>query len=396
MIHSNKSKILRRIIAAMLAFILVFALASCKDSKTPANNADPITPSAKKVAILVAPESQYPEDYKAAAELAAEYPEKVVIKEYADSRVLKVGNPEIMTISEELAADPEIGAIIYARATQFTSNAINAAKAKNPEIVTLCVEPEESVEKISSLANLVFCVDWTKAANDIVTTAKKQGAKSFVVFSINRHITDNPLLSGANAAIKAACEAEGLAYVYENSLDPIYSSGIKGARQYIKEAVARLINNKTVEDTNVALFSTDSSVQPALIEAANSRGMIYVCPSFPTAYNGLGEVYEAAMPEKISDVAAYIEGIKTAAVADAEGKGKLSSYQFPLASTLLKSALHCAFDILNGTITAENMAEKAASRATAAADNKDFTVAAYSETLTNVFAAYCPGFEIIK
>lgn len=396
MIHSTKSTVIRRIIAAMLAFVLVFGLAACKDGKTPAKNADPVTPSEKKVAILVAPEAQYPEDYKAAAELAAEYPDKVVIKEYADSRVLKVGNPEILTISEELAADPEIGAIIYARATQFTTNAISAAKAKNPQIVTLCVEPEESVEKISSLANLVLCVDWTKAANDIVATAKKQGAKSFVVFSINRHITDNPLLSGANAAIKAACEAEGLAYVYENSLDPIYSTGIKGARQYIKEAVARLINNKTVEDNNVALFSTDSSVQPALIEAANSRGMIYVCPSFPTAYNGLGEVYEAAKPEKISDVAAYIEGIKTAAAADAEGKAKLSTYKFPLASTLLRSALYCAFDILNGTITAENMAEKAVSRAAAVADNKDFTVAAYNETLANVFAAYCPGFEIIK
>ena len=124
--------------------------------------------------------------------------------------------------------------------------------------------------------------------------------------------------------------------------------------------------------------------------------MIYVCPSFPTAYNGLGEVYEAAMPEKTADVAAYIESIRTAAAADTEGKGKFSTYKFPLATALLKSALHCAFDILNGTITAENMAEKAASRATVAADNKDFTIGAYSETLKNVFAAYCPGFEIIK
>lgn len=397
MVNSNKSSILRRFIAAMLAFVLVFGLAACGD-KNPANNgdADPVTASEKKVAILVAPEAQYPEDYKAAAELAAEYPDKVVIREYADSRVLKVGNPEIMTISEELAADPEIGAIIYARATQFTTNAISAAKAKNPEIVTLCVEPEDSVEKISELANLVFCVDWTKAANDIVATAKKQGAKYFVVFSINRHITDNPLISGANAAFKAACDAEGLSYVYENSLDPIYSSGIKGACQYIKEAVARLYNNGNIEGEDVAVFSTISAVQTALIEVANSKGLIYACPSFPTAYNGLGEVYEAAMPEKTADVAAYIESVKTAVAADAEGKGRFASYKFPLAAVLLKSALHCAFDILNGTITAENMAEKAAARANAAADSKDFTVAPYSETLKNVFAAYCPGFEIVK
>lgn len=393
MIHSNKSKTLRRIVAAMLAFILVFALASCKNTKNPSKDEIPVTPSEKKVAILVAPEAQYPEDYKAAKALEAEYPEKVVVKEYADSRVLKAGNPEIMTISEELAGNAEIGAIIYARATQFTTNAINAAKTKNPAIVTLCIEPEESVEKISSLANLVFCIDWAKAANDIVATAKKQGATSFVVFSINRHISDNPLISGANGAIKAACEAEGIKYIYENSVDPIYSSGIRGSRQYIKEAVARLINNKAVEDNNVALFSTDSSVQQTLVEVANEKGMIYVCPSFPTAYNGISEVYAA---ENATDFASFVEAVKAAASADAEGKGKLSIYNFPMATALLKSALYCAFDILNGTTTAENMAENAASRAAAAADNKNFTIGAYSEKLTNVYAAYCPAFEKVK
>ncbi len=396
MVHSNKSILIKRIVAALLAFVLVFALASCKDNKKPSESSTPITPSEKKVAILVAPESQYPEDYRAAAELAAEYPEKIVIKEYSDSRILKAGNPEIMTISEELAADPEIGAIVFARATQFTTNAISAAKAKNPEIVTVCVEPEESVEKISSLANLVFCVDWVKAANDIVATAKAQGAKSFVVFSINRHITDNPLLSGANAAFKAACEAEGISYIYENSLDPIYSTGIEGSRKFIKEAVARLYNNGDIDGTDAALFSTDSAAQKALVEVANSKGLIYICPSFPTAYNGLGEVYEASAPEKASDVAAYIESIKAAVSADGEGKGKFASYKFPLASTLLRSALYCSFDILNGTMTAENQAELASSRATDAADSKNFTVTAYSENLKNVFAAYCTGFEVIK
>ncbi len=381
----------------MLALVLVFGLAACKDNVDKPSNTDisDVVASEKKIAILVAPEAQYPEDYKAAAEFAKEYPDKVVIKEYADSRILKAGNPEIMTISQELASDSEIGAIIYARATQFTSNAINAAKTINPEIVTVCVEPEESVEKIAATANLVYCVDWEKAAKDIVATAKNQGAKYFVVFSINRHINENPLLMNANGAIKLACEEAGITYVYENSVDPIYSSGINGSRQFIKEAVARLYNNKNIEGTDVALFSTDSSVQPTLIEVANSKGLIYTCPSFPTAYNGLGESYEIAMPESIADLDKYIESAKAAANADAEGKARLAIYKFPLAATLLKSALHCAFDILNGTLTAENMATYAAGRAVNAADNKGFAVAPYG-ALSNVFAAYCEGFEIIK
>lgn len=387
-----KKSMFSKLMALLLIFVLVFSFAACKDNSSGKN--DVVEPE-KKVAILVAPEAQYPEDYKAAQELAAEYPEKVIVKEYSDSRILRAGDPEIMQYSKELASDPEIGAIIYARATQFTTNAIRSAEAANPDIVTICIEPEESIETIASLANLVFCADWLKTAADVVAAAKAQGAEHFVVFSINRHITNNPMYSAANAAFKAECEAQGLNYVYDNSVDPIYSSGINGAKLYIRESVARLYNNEKISGNNVALFSTDSSVQSTLIEVANERGLIYVCPSFPTAYNGLGESYEISKPEKVNDIKAYIEAAKTAIAADTKGQAKFSIYSFPLASTLLKGALHCAFDILNGTATAENLAENAQARVTAAADNKNFTVAPYGE-LANAFMAYCPGFEVVR
>lgn len=385
-----KKTIIKKITAILLMLILVLSFAACKDNASGKN--DKIVVPEKKVAILVAPEAQYPEDYKAAQELAAEYPEKVIVKEYSDSRILRAGDPEIMQFSKELASDPDIGAIVYARATQFTTNAIRSAEAVNPEIVTICIEPEESIETISSIANLVFCADWAKVAADVVATAKAQGAEHFVVFSHNRHLTNNPMYSSANAAFKAECEAQGIKYIYDNSVDPIYSSGIKGAQLYIRESIARLYSNEKISGNNVALFSTDSSVQSTLIEVANDRGLIYVCPSFPTAYNGLGEAYEIAKPEKVRDVKTYIENIKAAAT---EGKAKLSMYKFPLATALLNGAVHCAFDILNGTTTAENLAEKAQARVTAAADSKDFTIASYGE-LGNAFMAYCPGFEVIK
>lgn len=388
-----KKSLFRKITAILLILVLVFSFAACKDNTT--DEKEDIVEPEKKVAILVAPEAQYPEDYRAAQELAAEHPEKVIVKEYADSRILRAGDPEIMQFSKELASDPEIGAIIYARATQFTTNAIRSAQAANPDIVTICIEPEESIETVSSLANLVFCADWAKTAADAVAAAKAQGAEHFVVFSINRHITNNPMYSALNTAFKTECEAQGINYVYDNAVDPIYSSGIKGAKLYIKESMARLYSNEKISGANVALFSTDSSVQSTLIEVANERGLIYVCPSFPTAYNGIGEVYEIAKPEKTSDIKAYIEAAKAAAAADTAGKARLSMYSFPLASTLLKGALYSAFEILNGTATAENLAVKAQERVTAAADNKDFTVAPYG-ALANTFMAYCPGFEVIK
>ena len=58
----------KKIIAAFLAAVLVLSLAACgKKEKEPT---EPIEAPTKKVAVLVAPEAQYPEDYKAAAELA--------------------------------------------------------------------------------------------------------------------------------------------------------------------------------------------------------------------------------------------------------------------------------------------------------------------------------------
>ncbi len=390
---SKKFNVLKRIAAAMLATVLLFSLASCKNiGKT---EDDEVKIPAKKVAILVAPEAQYPEDYRAAQELAAEYPNSVVIKEYDDSRILKAGDPGIITHSVELANNPEIGAIIYARATQYTRNAIYKAKEINPDIITVCVEPEEDIKEIAELSNLVYCVDWAKAAEDVVAQAKAQGAKYFVTFSFSRHISGNSLIRSEIDAFKKACEAQGITYIYENSEDTNKSTQIPGAQKYIKEAVARLYLNNTVEGSDVALFSTDSSVQSTLIEQANSRGLIYVCPSFPTAYNGLGEVYDIETPEKISDIDKYIKNAKDAVEADTEGTGRLCIYKHPLATALLKAALYSAFDMMNETMTAENMAEKAIARANLAADSKDFTVSAYDNS-ANVYMAYQPGFEIIR
>lgn len=396
---TKKNGIFKRIAAAMLVFVLLFSLVSCKDNKPedPAvkYNADEIVPPSKKVAILVAPEAQFPEDYKAAKELENEYPNNIIIKEYKDSRILEGGDPGIITFSKELANDPDIGAIVYARATQYTRNAIYKAKEINPEIVTVCIEPEEDIEEISELADLVYCVDWTKAAEDIVAQAKAQGAKYFVAFSISRHISANPLIRGEIDAIKNACEAQGITYIYNSSVDTNNTGGISAAQKYIDEAVARLYLNKTVEGKDVALFSTDSAVQSTLINQANEKGLIYVCPSFPTAYNGIGEVYEIAKPEKITDVAAYIESAKAAVEADSSGTARLSSYKTPLASILLRAAVHSSFDLLGGTMTTENMADKATVRALVAANSDDFSITAYG-TKNNTFMAYQPGFETLR
>lgn len=384
-------KSLRGILAALMAAVMLFSMAGCKNNKA---KGDEIVIPQKKVAILVAPEAQFPEDYRAAKELAEEYPDTIIIKEYDDSRILKGGDPGIITFSKELAANPEIGAIVYARATQYTRNAIYKAKEINPDIVTVCIEPEDNIEELSDLSSLVLCVDWAKAAEDIVTQAKAQGAKYFLSFFVSRTMTSNKLVRDAVNALKTACEAQGIKFISDSSADT-NSVQIAGAQKYIGEAIARHFMNNDMEGKDIALFSTDSAVQSTLFEQANKNGLIYICPSFPTAYNGIGESLEIAAPEKVADVETYIKNAKDAVKADTSGTAKLSMYKTPLAAILLRAAIHSAFDILNGTTTAENMAEKVTSRLNVAANNDSFSVAVYDK-MSNVFKAYQPGFETLR
>lgn len=375
---------LKKILAVLLAVTFILSLAAC-GKKEPT---EPIDLPDKKVAVLVAPKEQYPEDYLAAQELAAAYPDNVIIKEYSDSRILKAGNPPIMQLSQELAKDSSVGAIVYARATQYTSLAISSAKNINPDLLTLCIEPEDLLDSVSSFADLVLCADWENAASDIISTAKKNGAKYFVMFSFNRH-TENPLYAAEKSYFENICKENEITFIYDNSLDPTFSGGMEQSKLYARESVARLIQNKTVEGTDVVLFSTDSSVQSTLVTIARERGFMYICPSFPTAYNGVSESVDIALPEKISDTASYIKALSEALPDDG---GRLFAYSYPLASTLLGGAVITAFDMLTGKTTAENLAERVSLRLGDLDENSTLTVKA-DEDYPNVFACYSCGFE---
>lgn len=380
----------KKICAVLLVAVLAFSFAACGSKK----DKEYVSAPDKKVAILVAPKSVYPEEYLAAAKLAKQYPDTIILKEFSDSRELYEGVPDEISISVELAADENIGAIIYPRATYNTITAIEEAKAKNNNLHFICTEPECSIDHLSPLVDAIITVDWEKAANEIVEKAKAQGAKYFLMFSINRHIGENSLFALEREYFEIACKEKGLKFVYDNAADTHDAGGIERAKLYVKESVARQILNNKVEKTGVALFSTDSSVQTALIETANKKGLIYVSPAVPSAYSGIGELYAS---DDTLEYSAYVEALKAAISEDAEQNARLSVYTYPLATQMTNGALYLAFDILEGKTTSENLAERITMRFKDNATNDKLTVTINKdETLSNVFQVYCPGFENIK
>ncbi|GEM_PF-983947 len=382
----------KKITAIILVLTLALALAFASCGK---NSKEFVNAPEKKVAILVAPKSEYPEEYLAAYSLANKYPDTIVIKEFSDSRVLYEGTPDEIAFSVELAGDSNIGAIIYPRATSNTIAAIEEARAKNNNLHFICTEPECSIDKLSPLVDTIITVDWEKAAKDIVGKAKEQGAEYFLMFSINRHIGENSLFALEREYFEAACKDNGIAFVYDNAVDTLDAGGIDKAQLYIRESVARQIVNNKVAKTGVALFSTDSAVQTTLIEIANKKNMIYVSPSVPSAYSGLGEYYNTV--DSSQSIDKYVEALRETVNADAQQNAKLSIYSYPLAAQMTTGAVYVAFDILNGQTTSENLAERITMIFKDNTTDKNLTITAHEdESLKNIFRVYCPAFENIK
>jgi hypothetical protein len=385
----------KKIISVLLIGILVFSFAACgKKGEKKEKFSEELTVPEKKTAILVAPEAQYPEYYNAAKSIAEAYPDNIVVREYPDTRGVVTGTG-IIDISAEIAADPEFGAIIYAGATLYTTEAIKKAKSVNDSIITLAIEPEQSMGTVAENSDLVFCADWEKYAKEIIDTAKKMGAEYFVLYSYDRHVANNPLYAQVKRYISVGCEENDIKYIFQTVKDPV-SVGVNAAQYDLKSSLVALFDNRKLESNNAVLFSTDPAVQPTLVELAEKYGMMYISPSFPTAYNGLCEYFDAKKPESMLDTEAYKNALTEAIFKDSETKATYALYTYTMESTLVRGAVYTVFDMLSDPeLVLPGLIDRATLRLKDTANVKKFTAEKYIGA-DNVIECYAPGFEILE
>ena len=380
---------MKKILSFALALLMLFSLASCGKRKVKIQ-----VPKNKKITILLTSAEQYPEDAAAAQALKERFPDKIVIKQLGDSRVITAGSPEIVTAACEAAADGSIGAIIFDRATQFTGSAISEAKKINPDLLTFAIEPERDYKTIRNDVTAMFVTHWQKYARDIVSAAKQQGAEYFVFFSFPAHVEDG-LYFPAKDNIEKFCKEQDIEFIYSESTDPIYSGGIKAARDSVEDGLKALEKEGKIEGENIALFSTDSSVQFELVKLTDKKGLIYIAPSFPTPYNGICDYFNIEMPEDYTDMEAYTALLKDAVK---DSKGRFCAFTYPQAGVMLTAAVYTAFDtVISPSLTDDYFTymDKVVERVLDAAQNKNFE----ANTIENIFnTVYCyiPSIEIIK
>lgn len=381
---------MKKLTAFLTALLLVFTLVSCGKTEKEGGKTDEKTEIPdKKTVIMVAPKELYPEDYQIAKDLEKQYKGKVEVREYKDSRVLTPGDSDVIKQAEKAASDENTGAVIFARATAFTLEAIKRIKKANPDIVTAAIEPEDNLTQIGDYSDFVLAADWEKYAADIVNCAKEEKCEYFLFLSYQRHTGSNPLYAHLITYFTDNCENQGIKYVYAAIDDPAYNPP-ENAERNIRQVINKLKVDGEIKGDNIAVFSTCFNAQKYLAAVAGSEGYTYICPGFPTAYGGAGDKYEI----KYAPAGEYKNSLASAITADSENKGHFWFYNGSLEEIMLKGALLTVFDYLSaGGSTDEEITQSAINHLTeVAGDSAGFTAEImFSDELC--VECYLPGFE---
>ena len=139
-----------------------------------------------KIGICTGTVSQGEDEYRAAEQIAAKYPGRVLHVTYPDNFMQE----QETTISniESLAADPNVKGIIIGQAVPGSIAAIRKIKRRRKDIVFVLWEPHEDPDQVSKEADLIFGNDNVTRGKTIPRLAKKMGATKLIHYSFPRHM----------------------------------------------------------------------------------------------------------------------------------------------------------------------------------------------------------------
>ena len=225
---------------------------------------------------MIGDPDQAPEVYAAANEIAAAHPESVMLVKYSAN--FHSDPAAVTNVAVNVAANPNVKAILFADGVKGTAAAIKAVREKRDDICIVVCNPHESTLE-SKDADLMLSVDFPALGTAMVEKAKEMGAENFVFYSTRRHLKYGSVIALRKAA-EDACKDEGLAFYPTASID-LYENGrtLETAKTYLGEDAARK-DEKYGKKT--ALFCTEPQVQGALATEAVRHGMVMPATFMPS------------------------------------------------------------------------------------------------------------------
>ena len=195
---------MKRLATLLLALVMVFSLVACGAKEEPAadeSGAD------YKIGIITGTVSQGEEEYQAAQNLKAKYGDMVVTATYPDN--FSTETEQTIATVTNMAADPDVKAIVFVQAVPGAAAAINKVKETRDDILFISGVCAEDPAVIAAASDICLLVDEIQMGKTIIDQAASMGAKTFVHISFERHL-GYATISARQQLFKENCAAQGI------------------------------------------------------------------------------------------------------------------------------------------------------------------------------------------
>ena len=334
---------MKRFVSLLLALVMVLALTACGSASTTTAPAESEGPG-YKIGIITGTVSQGDEEIGAAMKMKEMYPDIVVTATYPDN--FSTETEQTIATVTNMAADPEVKAIVFVQAVPGATAAINKVRETRDDILFITGVCAEDPAVIAAAADICMLVDEITMGTSVIDQAVAQGAKTFVHISFERHL-GYATISARQALFKERCAELGVEYVEATAPDPTGDAGVTGAQAWITENIKPYVE-KYGKDT--AFFSTNCSLQVPLIQQIAELGAIYPVQCCPSPYHAYPSAFNIDTAGHEGDIDYLNEQIK-AKVAEYGNTGRMSTWPISVNMTMIEAGFNYANKWINGEIT---------------------------------------------
>ena len=332
---------MKRIVTLLLVLAMVLSLAACGTSTSTAKTDDTAD---FKIGIITGTASQGEEEIATANKMKEKYGDMIVTATYPDN--FSSETEQVIATATNMAADPAIKAIVWCQAVDGTVAAINKVKETRDDILFIGGIATEAPAIVAQTLDVAMMNDEITLGFDIIDQAAKQGAKTFVHISFERHLGITTIAQ-RQANFKTRCAELGLEYVEATAPDPTGDAGVPGAQAWITNNIKVLVDQYG-KDT--AFFSTNCAMQVPLIQQVAELGAIYPLQCCPSPYHAYPSAFNIDMAGHEGDVDYLLEQIG-AKVNEYGNSGRMSTWTVPLAMMIIEAGVEYAIKYCKGEIT---------------------------------------------
>ena len=332
---------MKRIVSLLLVLVMVFALAACGSASTSTEKSEG---PGYKIGIITGTVSQGDEEIGAAMKMKEMYPDIVVTATYPDN--FSTETEQTIATVTNMAADPEVKAIVFVQAVPGATAAINKVRETRDDILFITGVCAEDPAVIAAAADICMLVDEITMGTSVIDQAVAQGAKTFVHISFERHL-GYATISARQQLFKDRCAELGVEYVEATAPDPTGDAGVTGAQAWITENIKPYVE-KYGKDT--AFFSTNCSLQVPLIQQIAELGAIYPVQCCPSPYHAYPSAFNIDTAGHEGDID-YLNEQIAAKVAEYGNSGRMSTWPISVNMTMIEAGFNYANKWINGEIT---------------------------------------------